>query len=169
MVRFLSPLPDLERPQTWEPNVGHQLQAVRYIRERLRTRREGKFTQEEGASQEKWEEPDASDVEVAVWSEIREEGFGGKKLKTRDVKRLWRRRHTTAQDVERLELGCAGGVFKTNKRQRGALRRGCLGCGQRGPCQAKSACNNNRGAHRTCVQDGVETTGKRGSWRSSDT
>ena len=71
-------------------------------------------------------------MEMAVWSEIREEGFGGKKLKTRDVKRLWRRRHTIAQDVERLELGCAGGVFKTNKRQSGAMRRACLGCGQRG-------------------------------------
>ena len=63
----------LVRPQKWEPKVGHQLHAVKYIRERLRARREGKFTQEEGASQEKWEEPEASDVEMAVWSQIREE------------------------------------------------------------------------------------------------
>ena len=37
----------LVRPQKWEPQVGHQLQAVRYIREQLRTRRFGKFTKEE--------------------------------------------------------------------------------------------------------------------------
>ena len=42
------------RPQKWEPPVGHQLQAVRYIRNQLRTRRLGKFTQEEGAEEE-WE------------------------------------------------------------------------------------------------------------------
>ena len=79
------------RPQKWEPQVGHQLQAVRYIREQLRTRRLGKFTQEGGAA-EKWEEPEASDVEELVWSEIREEGFRGKKLKDMDLRRIWLRR-----------------------------------------------------------------------------
>ena len=73
MDRFLSPFPGLVRPQKWEPNVGHQLQAVRYIRERLRTRREGKFTQEEGASEQVWGEPEASDVEMEVLSQIRED------------------------------------------------------------------------------------------------
>ena len=27
------------------------------------------------------------------------------------------------------------------------------------PCQAKAACNSNRGANRTCIQDGTESTG----------
>ena len=52
------------RPNRWEPKVGHQLQAVKYIREELRQRREGKFTQEEGASEQVWEEHEASDVEM---------------------------------------------------------------------------------------------------------
>ena len=60
------------RPQKWEPQVGHQLQAVRYIREQLRTRRVGKFT-ENAKHEEIWEEPDASDVEDDVWTDIREE------------------------------------------------------------------------------------------------
>ena len=60
------------RPLKWEPQVGCQLQAVRFIRNELKTRRLGNFTQEEGA-EEKWEEPAASDVEEGVWSDIREE------------------------------------------------------------------------------------------------
>ena len=89
------------RPQKWEPQVGHQLQAVKYIREQLRTRRLGKFTQEEGA-QEEWEEPEATDVEEEVWTQIREEGFGGKKLKNRDLRRIWIRRDAIAKAVELL-------------------------------------------------------------------
>ena len=67
------------------------MHAVKYIREQLRTRRLGKFTQEEGA-EEQWAEPEASDVEDAVWTEIREEGFAGKKLKNRDLRRVWTRK-----------------------------------------------------------------------------
>ena len=121
----------MNRFQKWEPSVGHQLQAVRYIRERLRTRREGKFTQEEGASEQVWEEPEASDVEMEVWSQIRD-GFSGKNVKTRDLKRLWSRRNTLAKEVELIELGSAGGVFKACKRSSGALRWACRGAGQRG-------------------------------------
>ena len=120
----------LVRPQRWEPQVGNQLQAVKYIREQLRTRRLGKFTQEEGAEQE-WEEPEASDVEEEVWSEIREEGFRGKKLKNRDLRRIWSRRDSIAKQVELLELGKAGGVFKKKVRTSGKMRRGCIGAGQR--------------------------------------
>ena len=120
----------LVRPQKWEPQVGHQLQAVKYIREQLRTRRLGKFTQEEGA-QEEWEEPEATDVEEEVWTQIREEGFRGKKLKNRDLKRIWIRRDAIAKNVKLLELGKAGGVFKRIKRTNGKDRRGCLGGGQR--------------------------------------
>ena len=59
------------RPNKWEPQVGHQLHAVRYIREQLRTRRLGKFTKEEGAEEE-WAEPDVNDVKEQVWTDIRE-------------------------------------------------------------------------------------------------
>ena len=41
----------LVRPERFEPRVGHQLRAVKYIREQLRTRRLGKFTQEEDHNQ----------------------------------------------------------------------------------------------------------------------
>ena len=108
----------LVRPQKWEPQVGHQLQAVKYIREQLRTRRLGKFTQGEGA-QEEWEEPEATDVQDEVWTQIREEGFGGKKLKNRDLRRIWIRRDKITKNVELLELGISGGVFKRNMRTKG--------------------------------------------------
>ena len=52
-------------------------------------------------------------MDLKVWCQIREEGFGTKKeVKTRDVTRLWSRRHQIARGVELLELGRAGGVFK---------------------------------------------------------
>ena len=75
----------------------------------------GKFTQAEGAHEEEWEEPEASDVEMEVWSQIRD-GFNGKKVKNRDLKRLWSRRNTLAKEVELIELASAGGVFKACKR-----------------------------------------------------
>ena len=96
------------RPQKWEPQVGHQLQAVKYIREQLRTRRLGKFTQVEHAEEE-WEEPEATDVPHEVWTVIRETGFGGKNVKNRDLMRVWSRRHTIAKNVKLLELGGTGG------------------------------------------------------------
>ena len=71
-----SALKGLVRPAKWEPQVGHQLNAVRYIREQLRTMRFGKFTKEEGVEEE-WEELEVNDVEEQVWTEIRERGFGG--------------------------------------------------------------------------------------------
>ena len=120
----------LVRPQKWEPQVGHQMQAVKYIRQQLRKRRLGKFTQEEGA-QEEWEEPEATDVQEEVWAQIREDGFGGKNVKSRDLKRIWIRRHTIAQNVDLLELGISGGVFKRNRRTEGKMRQGCSGSGQR--------------------------------------
>ena len=88
MDRFLSPFPGLVRPQKWEPQVGHQLQAVRYIREQLRTRRLGKFTKEEGFDEE-WEEPAVNDVEEKAWTEIPLGGFGANNVKNRDLKRIW--------------------------------------------------------------------------------
>ena len=110
------------------------MQAVRYIREQLRTRRLGKFTQEEGA-EEKWEEPAASDVEELVWSEIREAGFQGKGVKTRELRRLWSRRDRIAKDVQLLELGKAGGVSAKRKMTSGNMRRACIGGGKR--CMVK--------------------------------
>ena len=64
----------LVRPKKWEPQVGYQLHAVRYIREHLRTKRLGKFTKKEDAEEE-WEEPDVNAVSEQVWSEIRDAGF----------------------------------------------------------------------------------------------
>ena len=108
------------RPQKWEPQVGHQLQAVKYMREQLRTRRLGKFTQDEhDEEKEEWEEPEADDVPHEVWTVIREKGFGGKNVKNRDLMRIWNRRHTIAKNVELLELGGTGGVFKRNQRSTG--------------------------------------------------
>ena len=66
-----------------------------------------------------------------MWTQIREEGFRGKKLKNRDLRRVWIRRHQIAKDVELLELGRTGGVFKRRKRTSGAMRRACGGGGQR--------------------------------------
>ena len=63
----------LGRPMRWEPQVGYQLHAVRYIREHLRTKRLGKFTKKEN-DEEEWAEPDANDVSEQVWSEIRDAG-----------------------------------------------------------------------------------------------
>ena len=120
----------MTRPQKWEPQVGHQLQAVNYIREQLRSRRLGKFIQEEH-DEEKWEEPEASDVEDRVWSEIREAGFQGKGVQTRELRRLWSRRQTNAKEVELLELGKAGGVYAKRKRTSGNMRRACIGGGHR--------------------------------------
>ena len=60
------------RPQKWEPQAGHQLNALRYIREQLRTMRLGAFFQEEG-QEEEWQEPKG--VEDHVWIEIRKTGI----------------------------------------------------------------------------------------------
>ena len=117
----------LLRPKKWEPQVGHQLQAVTYIREQLRTRRLGKFTKEEGAgedgAEEEWEEPEVNDVEEQVWTEIRERGFGGNKVKNRDLMRIWIRRTNLAKAVELLELVRAGWV---HKRRRGWQGQRCM-------------------------------------------
>ena len=43
-----------------------------------------------------------------MWSEIRGAGFG-EKVKNRDLRRLWTRRHDIRKKVELLELGRAGG------------------------------------------------------------
>ena len=64
------------------------MHAVRYIREQLRTKRLGKFTQEEGAEEE-WGEPEVNDVEEQVWTEIRQGGFGGNQVNNRDLRRIW--------------------------------------------------------------------------------
>ena len=116
----------LRRSGRWEPQVGYQLKAVQYIREQLKTKRLGKFTQEQGA--EEWAEP--ADVEEQVWTEIRERGFRGT-VRNRCLRRLWERRATIATEVERLELGRAGGVNRLHKRTSGAWRRACTGGGQR--------------------------------------
>ena len=54
------------RPKQWEPHVGHQLHAVLYIREQLRTKRLGQFTKQEDAEEE-WAEPDENAVSEQVW------------------------------------------------------------------------------------------------------
>ena len=113
------------RPAKWEPRVGHQLKAVKFISEELRLRKLGSFTEEE------WEEPEVEDVKVQVWTEIRETGFGGNNLKNRDLRRIWERRHTIAEDVKALELGRSGGIYKGSRRNSGASRAACLGKGQR--------------------------------------
>ena len=43
-----------------------------------------------------------------VWSEIRGAGFG-ERVKNRDLRRLWTRRHDIRKKVELLELGRAWG------------------------------------------------------------
>ena len=49
-------LKGIRRPQKFEPRVGHQLVAVKYIREQLRTKRIGVFTQKEDKEgEEDWE------------------------------------------------------------------------------------------------------------------
>ena len=117
-------------PDKWEPQVGHQLHAVRYIREQLRTMRLGEFTKEEGAEEE-WEEPEVNDVEEQMWTEIRKKGFCGSKVRNRDLRRIWCRRDSITKHVELLELGKAGGVHHKRKRTTGAMRQACLGGGQR--------------------------------------
>ena len=125
-----SALKGLVRPAKWEPQVGHQLNAVRYIMDQLRTMRLGKFTKEEGAEEE-WEEPEVNDVEEQVWAEIRGNGFCGSKVRNRDLRRIWCRRDSITKHVELLELGKAGGVHHKRKRTTGAMRQACLGGGQR--------------------------------------
>ena len=107
------------RPAKWEPQVGHQLLVVKFIREQLRMRKLGNFTHAG------WDEPEAEDVEVQVWTEIREAGFGSKSIKNRDLTRLWSRRATIAHHVQALELG----------RTQGASREACSGGGQRSMVQ----------------------------------
>ena len=125
-------LKGLRRPAKWEPQVGHQLAAVKFIREQLRTKRIGVFTQKEDKEgEEDWKEPEENDVPHDVWILIREEGFRGRNVRTRDLRRTWARRNTIAKEVDLLELGGAGGVYKTNKRSSGKSRRGCTGSGQR--------------------------------------
>ena len=80
---------------------------------------------------EKWEEPEAEDVEEEVWKQIRETGFGGKKLKNRCLRRIWSRRAKIAKEVDELELGKAGGVFSVQRRTAGKQRQACLGRGHR--------------------------------------
>ena len=118
------------RPQKWEPQVGHQLQVVKYTREPLGARRLGKFTKKENAKEE-WEEPGEDDVSEQVWSEIRDAGFGGRNVKQRDLNRIWSRRAKLAEQVELLELGKAGGCYHKRKRTSGAMRQACIGVGQR--------------------------------------
>ena len=117
------------RPAKWEPEVGHQFLVVKFIREQLRMRRLGKFTPAG------WQEPEAEDVEVQVWTEIRQAGFGGRSLKNRDLTRLWSRRATIAQQVQALELGRTGGIYKRMTRTSGASREACSGGGQRSMVQ----------------------------------
>ena len=81
--------------------------------------------------EEKWEEPEAEDVEEEVWKQIREKGFGGKKLKNRCLRRIWRRRAKLAKEVHLLELGKAGGVFTEQRRTAGKKRLACRGRGHR--------------------------------------
>ena len=104
----------LVRPQKFGPRCGHLLQGVRYIAEQLYAKNLGKVLEPEKGIQG-WEEPEAPDIEDKVWAEIRLAGFG-KTVKSRDVKRLWARRRAIRQQVEVLELGKAGGVFRRTRR-----------------------------------------------------
>ena len=119
----------LVRPAKFEPKVGHQQQAVKYIREQLYARGLGKFDAEK-EGKEGWEEPEASDVEDDVWAEIRSSGFG-KKVRSRDLKRIWRRRAQISLEVELLELGKSGGIFRKAQRTLGKARRMSIGQGMR--------------------------------------
>ena len=53
------------------------------------------------------------------------------KAKSRDLKRIWKRRAKIRQKVELLELGKVGGVYKKAKRTSGKMRRACIGQGMR--------------------------------------
>ena len=92
------------RPKIWEPQAGHQLNALRYIREQLRTMRLGTFFQELH-QEEEWQEP--KEVEDHVWTEIRKQGFVGvgSKVRHRDLRRTWERKDKITEHVELLELG----------------------------------------------------------------
>ena len=90
----------LVRPDKFEPKAGHQLKAVKYIREQLFASKLGKIT-DEAKGLEGWEEPEASEVEEEVWTEIRKAGFAGK-VKNRDLRRIWKRRASIRERVELL-------------------------------------------------------------------
>ena len=87
--------------------------------------------EEEDSGEEAWEEPEEDAVCEGVWTEIRQEGFAGRRLKNRDLKRVWARRAKIANEVELLELGRAGGALKRKRMTNGAMMRACLGGGQR--------------------------------------
>ena len=106
------------------------MNALRYIREQLRTMRLGTFFQEEG-QEEEWQEPKG--VEDHVWTEIRKKGFAGagSKVRNRDLRRTWERKDKITEHVELLELGKTGGVHSKKRRLTGAMRQACQGGGQR--------------------------------------
>ena len=64
----------------------------------LRTKRVGHFTQKTGG-EEAWEEPEVDDVEDHVWTDIRERGFGGRRVKHRELKRIWMETHDSSESV----------------------------------------------------------------------
>ena len=102
---------------------------MKFIAEKLKLKNQGTFLIEE-SGKEQWEEPEASDVEEEVWTEIRKAGFGAK-VRNRDLRRIWKRRASIRERIELLELGKAGGVFRKAKRTAGKVRRMCVGEGVR--------------------------------------
>ena len=124
----------LVRPDKFEPKVGYQLQAVKYIAKQLYARKLGALRagswDDQKLDKEHWEEPEAAAVPLDVWTQIRQAGFGAT-VRNRELSRVWERRSKIRQKIELLELGRAGGVYKRSVRTKGKTRRDCTGDGVR--------------------------------------
>ena len=117
-------------PEKFEPKAGHQLRALKYMREKFFTLKLGKFHDEQNLDLEHWDEPELDAVPENVWTAIRTAGFAGK-VRNRDLRRLWTQRASIRQKVELLELGKAAGIYKRVVRTQGKSRRMCIGAGMR--------------------------------------
>ena len=74
-------------PEKFEPKVGYQLRAVKYMREKFFALKLGKFHDEQKLDLEHWDEPELAAVPEKVWTAIRMAGFAGK-VRNRDLRRL---------------------------------------------------------------------------------
>ena len=97
----------LVRPDKFEPKVGYQLQAVKYIAKQLYARKLGALRAGSWADQkldkEHWEEPEAAAVPLDVWTQIRQAGFGAN-VRNRELRRLWERRSRIRLNIEQGKL-----------------------------------------------------------------
>ena len=151
----------LVRPDRFEPRAGQQLQAVKFIREKLFDWKLGKFLDEAKRDLKHWQEPEASEVPEDVWTAIRRAGFGSA-VKNRDLTRVWQRRASIRKKVELLELGKAGGVFKKAVRHPGKSRRQCSGQGSRTMVVLEPAPKRRRVEGEEGIEEGEESDEEQG-------